>query len=160
MRKGFGAGDERGAEMEQQIEALLCGRQFKQFQESRVARIKEKYGLRRVDIEILYYLSQCRSHNTSRDIQHIMGLTKGHISQSVDRMQKMRLISFIPDKTDRRYVHFETTAEADAVVREIAKAWSEITEAVFEGVTEEEKKVLLTVAGKIRNNIDRMTRER
>lgn len=141
--------------MEKQIENLLHGGQYKQLMENRIFEIREKYGLRKVDIEILYYLSRCGKRDTSKDICADTKITKGHISQAVDRMQKMKLLTFIPDEHDRRCVHIVLTMQADAVVQEIRSVWRELYGTIFEGVTEEEKQVLASVAAKIGKNVER-----
>ena len=141
--------------MERQIDNLLHGAQFKQLMEDRIAQIRERYGLRKVDVEILYYLSGCGERNTSKDIKNDTKITKGHISQSVDRLQKMELLTFIPDENDRRCVHLCLTQKAEQVSRDITGVWNEMSRIVFEGVTEEEVKVLASVAAKIARNIDR-----
>ncbi|MGN8632211.1 MarR family winged helix-turn-helix transcriptional regulator [Blautia sp. HCP3S3_G3] len=141
--------------MERQIDNLLHGSQFKQLMEDRISQIREQYGLRKVDVEILYYLSGCGERNTSKDIKNDTKITKGHISQSVDRLQKMELLTFIPDENDRRCVHLCLTQKAEQVSRDITGVWNEMSRIVFEGVTEEEVKVLASVAAKIARNIDR-----
>lgn len=145
--------------MEKQIDNLLHGVQFKQLMENRITELREKYGLRKVDIEILYYLSRCGERNTSKDIKSDTKITKGHISQSIDRMQKMKLLNFIPDENDRRCVHLQLTDQADAVVQDIEEVWNDLNRTIFEGVTEEEKIVLAAVASKIAGNIERALEE-
>ena len=141
--------------MEKQIDNLLHGSQFKQLMENRIMEIREKYGLRKVDVEVLYYLSTSGDKNTSKDIKTDTKITKGHISQSIDRLQKMELLVFIPDENDRRCVHLCLTERAGTVTREITAIWNDLNKIIFEGVTEEEKQVLASVALKIANNIDR-----
>ena len=141
--------------MERQVDNLLHGVQFKQLMEARIMQIREQYNLRKVDIEILYYLSGCGEKNTSKDIKNDTKITKGHISQSIDRLQKMNLVEFIQDENDRRCVHLRLTPKAKEVSRDIEKAWKEMADIVFEGVTEEEKQTLASVAVKIARNIER-----
>ena len=134
---------------------LLQGLQYKKLFENKVNYIQEKYGLRKVDIEVLYYLSRCGERDTARDIREEMSLTKGHISQSVDRLQKMNLLEQITDKEDRRYVHLQPTQAAKSMVKEILSVWEELNQSIFAGVTEEEIQVLKNVAMKIRNNLEK-----
>ena len=141
--------------LDQSIQILLHGLHYKKLLEHRINSIQEKYGLRKVDVEVLYYLSHCNGKDTARDIIHEMNLTKGHISQSVDRLGKMGILVQVHDHADRRYVHLTTTEQATAMMEEIQKVWDEFHHAIFEGVTEEEKKVLRQVAQKIRNNLEK-----
>ena len=141
--------------MDRSVELLLHGFQYKKMLESIMNPIQEKYGLRKVDIEVLNYLSHCEERNTARDIIRETMLNKGHISQSVDRLQKMNMLAQIPDQEDRRYVHLAPTENAKALGEEIREAWATLHQKIFEGVTEEEIEVLKNVANKIRNNLEK-----
>lgn len=140
--------------MERSVEVLLHGTQFKQLLAGRIAMLHECYGLRKIDVEILYYLHHCGEYDTSKDIRKTHMFTKGHISQSVERLQELNLLVCIPDRKDRRCVHFRLTEEADRIVQAISRMWDDMTAAIFEGVTEEEKRVLQEVAAKIARNME------
>lgn len=143
--------------MEQSVEILLHGTRFKHLLSSRMETLREEYGLRKIDVEILYYLHQCEGRDTSRDIREKYQFTKGHISQSVERLQEMKLLQGIPDQRDRRCIHFRLTNQAAGLVRRISDMWDEMTAIIFEGVTEEEKRVLRQVAKKIARNMEQAT---
>lgn len=145
--------------MDQSVQVLLQGMQYKKLFETKVLDIQEKYNLRKVDIEVLYYLAQCGKRDTARDIREEMSLTKGHISQAVDRLQKMNILELVPDKEDRRYVHLYPTAYAKTLMAEIMAVWEELNQTILEGITEEEKQVLKNVALKIRNNLKKELKE-
>lgn len=55
--------------MEQSVEILMHGTRFKHLLSSRMETLMEEYGLRKIDVEILYYLSRCGNRDTSRDIR-------------------------------------------------------------------------------------------
>lgn len=142
-------------DVDKSIQTLLHGLQYKKLLENRILPIQEKYDLRKVDIEVLYFLSRCGDHNTARDIREGMNLTKGHISQSVDRLQKMGLLMQVPDKEDRRYIHLAPTEQAKTLVAEILDAWDSLNMSVFSGITDDEVQVLKAVALKIKNNLEK-----
>lgn len=142
-------------ETDRSIQVLLQGLHYKKLLENKITSIQEKYGLRKVDIEVLYYLSNCGEKDTARDIREEMNLTKGHISQAVDRMQKMNIIEQVTDKDDRRYVHLQPTDYARTVMHEIMLVWDELNQSIFAGITEKEQQVLKNVALKIRNNLEK-----
>lgn len=150
---------EEGKAMDTQIERLLHGVRYKQLLESRIMCIREKYDLRKVDIEVLYYLSKCGDRNTPTDIKDGSMLTKSHISQSVDMLQKRNLLELIPDSNDRRCVHLALTEQARAVVEDINKVWADLNRIVLDGVTEEEKQIFRRVSAKISDNMDQALQE-
>lgn len=140
--------------MDTQIEVLLHGARYKQLLESRIAAIREKYELRKVDIEVLYYLSKCGERNTSTDIKAGSMLTKSHISQAVDCLQKKGLLELIPDENDRRCVHLAPTERARQIEMEIRAVWEDLYRTIFAGVTEEEQQMLHRIAVKISANME------
>ena len=54
--------------MEVQIESILQNGSFKKYREEQIVELRKKYDLKKVELEILYFLSRCGDHNTSTDI--------------------------------------------------------------------------------------------
>lgn len=143
--------------MDRQIESILQGGQFKKLLDEQSAELRRKYDLKKAELEILYFLSRCGEHNTSTDIHYQLMMNKGHISQAVDSLCRRELITAIPDKEDRRYIHYEILDSAQEIVEEMAKRREETNRKIFEGISEEERKVFAEVSAKIRNNIKKLT---
>ncbi len=78
--------------------------------------MREEYHLRKIDIDILYFLYKSGKHNTSKDICSLSLFNKGHISQSVDRMVKQELIHTMQDTENRRCVHLVLTEKAVEII--------------------------------------------
>lgn len=66
----------------------------------------------------------------------------------------MGFVEGIPDQRDRRCIHFRLTEAASGAVRRISDMWDDMTAIIFEGVTEEEKRVLRLAAKKIARNME------
>ena len=79
--------------------------------------------------------------------------TKGHISQSLTRLQKKGYIQIMQDKEDRRCTHNYLSGDADEIIQELKKAYRNIQDIILNGVTEEEQAVLASVAKKVGQNI-------
>lgn len=149
-------GDTIGDNMDIQIEAILQGGQFKRLLEARTLEVRNKYDLKKAEMEILYFLSQCGDHNTSSDIYHQLRMNKGHISQAVDSLCRRKYIIAIPDKNDRRYVHYEILDSAHDILKEVIKRREEMNRQIVDGISEEELRAFRKVAFKIRTNIEKM----
>ncbi len=139
--------------MEQQIEALLRGSQFKQILENYIKSLRATYGLKRTEIEILYYLSHCGERNTAKDIRLSLYMNKGHISQTTDSLRQKGYISSSRDENDYRIVHYTITDEAKSLTTEIDEAIVKLYDALFDGVSPEDMETLKRVAGKLAGNI-------
>ena len=140
--------------MDKQIETFLIGGQFKQMMKGCLAGIIEKCGLKRIELEILYYLSKCGDKNTSKDINHYLNMNKGHISQAVDSLCRQGYLTAVTDAADRRYVHYFMTEKSGTLSTEMTAAWEGMLQKVFADVTEEEMKVFRKVILKICENMN------
>ncbi|MCI9083319.1 MAG: winged helix-turn-helix transcriptional regulator [Lachnospiraceae bacterium] len=139
--------------MDWMLESLLQGTQFQKLYNRRIEDLRRNNNLRKVDIDILYFLFKSGEHNTSKDISDLNLFNKGHISQSVGRMVKQKLIYIVQDQEDRRCMHIILTDHAVEIVQEITELRKQMYNIILKGVTEEERNVLLTVSRKVNANV-------
>ena len=144
--------------MEYHVESLLRGNMFMDLFESRCAGIMGKYNLRRVDTEVISYLYNNQDKNTAGDIGRFLNRNKGYISQVVDRLCQEEYITAVPDREDRRYVHYLVCPKSKEVAEDVKVLWEEISEELFEGISEEERTVFRSVALKLRENMIQMNK--
>ena len=140
--------------MDKQIDMMLQGGQFKKLLEEQSVELRQRYDMKRAELEILYFLSRCGTHNTSTDIHRQLMMNRGHISQAVDNLCRRNYIIAIPDKNDRRYVHYEISDHARELVIEMTKKREAMNQKILRGVPEEKLKVYREVSEMIRANIN------
>ena len=139
--------------MTHSLEAFLYGTQFRRLMEKEMEPVERRYGLQKIDMHILFFLAKSADHNTAKDIVQLNMFTKGHISQSLTRLQKKGYIQIMQDKEDRRCTHNYLSGDADEIIQELKKAYRNIQDIILNGVTEEEQAVLASVAKKVGQNI-------
>ena len=139
--------------MTNSLEAFLYGTQFRRLMEKELEPVERRYGLQKIDMRILFFLAKSSDHNTAKDIVQLNMFTKGHISQSLTRLQKKGYIQIMQDKEDRRCTHNYLSGDADESIQELKKAYRNIQDIILNGVTEEEQAVLASVAKKVGQNI-------
>ena len=140
--------------MDKQIDMMPQGGQFKKLLEEQSVELRQRYDMKRAELEILYFLSRCGTHNTSTDIHRQLMMNRGHISQAVDNLCRRNYIIAIPDKNDRRYVHYEISDHARELVIEMTKKREAMNQKILKGVPEEKLKVYREVSEMIRANIN------
>lgn len=128
---------------------------FKRLNESRLNMIMKKYDLRKIDVEIIIYLANCGDRDTARDIASTEMFTKGHISQSVKRMNEKGYITIIHDEKDLRVQHLRLSETASDVLTEMTAERKKVEKLVFAGVTDEEMDTLKNIFNKMCDNIMR-----
>lgn len=140
-------------------ESILRGGQFKKLIESSMAEIRNKTNLKRVEVEVLYFLSRNAEHNTMKDICNYLQMNKGHISIALDSLTKQGYVIQQQDLEDHRYVHYILTDKADEIVLQTTEAFEVLSKRVLEGIAEEDIAVFERVAGQMRANIYSILKE-
>ena len=138
--------------MDADFETLLNGQQFKKLFEKRSSQITEKYGLHKIEIEILFFLKM-EKYDTARDIVEGKHFSKGHVSHAIEHLMECGYLTGEPDAHDRRCIHLRLTEEAEPVCQEILKLRKKLRTVLFKGLTAEEKRMMEQVAKKIAHNI-------
>ncbi len=140
--------------MDTEFETLLYGQQFKKLYEKMSNLITEKYGLHKVEIEILLFLKKGKG-DTARDIAENKFFSKAHISHAIDHLMECGYLVGKLDGQDRRCVHLFLTEEAEPVCEELLKMRENLMNTVCQGITEEERLMMRQVAKKIACNISK-----
>lgn len=139
--------------MDGEFETLLNGQQFKKLYEKVNNIITEKYGLHKIEMEILIFLYNNR-YDTARDIAECKFFSKAHISHAIEHLTERGYITGVPDGQDRRCVHLKLTKEAEPLCLELLQLKKELTGIMYRGITEREKKLMSRIAEKIARNIN------
>lgn len=139
--------------MDEQLEIALKGGDFKRLIDAQFDEIKKKHDLKKVEIEVLFFLSKCGNENTPTDIAKRLNLNRGHVSQAIDALLKREFIAAVADEQDRRCMHYTITPNAVSVIDEIANAKKEMDLQILKGITEEELELYKKISDKMIKNI-------
>lgn len=141
--------------MNGQIDGLLRGRKFKKIVKTSFESLREKYGIRQIDVEILMYFDKEPAAAAS-DVHRVLDLNKGQISTSLyDLCNKGFLIS-CPNQDDRRFVQYKMTEKGKEFLCESKEIREKLFRKLFDGVTPEEMDTLRNIVGKMGRNIETM----
>lgn len=143
--------------MERRVEIFLNGVRFRKLFDQEFGPLRKKHDLCRIDLQILTYLENAGEYNTSKNIVDTGFFTKGHVSQSLNRLHQMDLVKMEQDKQDRRLYHLFLTEKAGEIVDEVHRIQERINKIVFKDIPEEELHMLSKTAAKIIDNIQRET---
>ncbi len=141
--------------MLKEMDIVLSGHQFKKLCEIKFESIMEKYGLRRIEIEIMQFISDCGEKDTAKDIASLQYISKAHISHSIDDLIRKQYLSYVEDAHDRRCIHLSLTEDSKSIMEEIKIVRQGIEEILFENITEQDREIALKVAQKMVSNIGR-----
>jgi DNA-binding MarR family transcriptional regulator len=142
--------------MDEQLEIALKGGDFKRLVDTQFNEIKKKYDLKKVEIEVLFFLSKCGNENTPTDITRRLNLNRGHVSQAIDLLLKRQLIAAVADVQDRRCMHYTITTNAVAIIDEIANVKKRMDEQILKDISEKELELYKKISDKMIKNIREM----
>ena len=104
-----------------EVELLLKGKQLKKLYKIEYQGIFDEYGLKSIEIDLMYLLSLSGERNTSRDLASFGGISKAHVSKAIESLRKKQLIRIEEDDKDRRCSHLYITEEEKRVLAGVAK---------------------------------------
>ena len=139
--------------MDEKVELLLNGQQYKKFQEAYLSVVFEKYALNLADIRVLLFLYEHKSNDTARDIVEKQYLAKSYVSKSVEKLIEKGFLERKHLKDDRRYVHLLVREEAIPVIKLVQQQREKMLEQLFYGISPGDLGILQELAGKISSNI-------
>lgn len=142
--------------MDSRVEIALKGNEFKRVLEKHFDAIKKKYELKKVDIEVLLYLSECGDKDTPTDIYISLGLNRGHVSQAIDSLIKKGYVQSIADSNDRRIAHYAILESAQDIIAKISLLKNEFDKKIFDGLSQEEITQYKRITIKIMQNLKKM----
>lgn len=140
--------------MNDHFELLIMGQQFKKLYEKCYGHIMQTYGLKKIDIDVLYFLSHSGKQDTAKDIANLIYVSKAHVSKAIENLHQKALIDLITDPSDRRYVHISISGSGQQIVDEIKQIRAKTEKILFDGISPEDRELLLRLSYQIADNID------
>lgn len=140
--------------MNDHFELLIMGQQFKKLYEKCYGHIMQTYGLKKIDIDVLYFLSHSGKQDTAKDIANLIYVSKAHVSKAIENLHQKALIDLIADPSDRRYVHISISVSGQQIVDEIKQIRAKTEKILFDGISPEDRELLLRLSYQIADNID------
>jgi DNA-binding MarR family transcriptional regulator len=139
--------------MDNNVEILFKGQQYKKIYERLFNQISKKYGLTMIEIEILLFLEKNQSYDTAKDIVELKFYAKSHVSKAIDSLIHKGYVLGNLDEQDRRCIHLKIADAAEQIVREANEMRNNLINILYKDMTWEEKKLMESVAKKVANNI-------
>jgi DNA-binding MarR family transcriptional regulator len=91
----------------------------------------------------------------AKDLMKFTNLSKATTSQTLTSLEKKGLIEMTCEKDDKRKKRIVMTPEGYKAIEEVEETFMEITRIIEKDFTDEEKKTLSTLLGKIRLNVSK-----
>lgn len=145
--------------MDDKLELLLSGRQYKKLQEAYLSSVLEEYKLTMVDVRVLLFLYEHEQFDTARDIVEMHFLAKSYVSKAVENLIERGFLQKKHQEKDRRYAHLLVQEKALPVIEAVTREKGKMIKRLFTGITNEQQVVMREVAATINHNVIKMIEE-
>ncbi len=113
----------------------------------------EKYGLTRVEIDVIAFLANNPDRDAAHEIVEYRKIAKSHVSKAVESLLGRELLTAEKDANDRRCIHLTFTEKSREIVREIQQKQQEYSVKLTESMSEKELSTLLALMQKLAKNL-------
>ena len=139
--------------MNEQVYAFLMGKRLKKVLRARYGRLRKRYGITQLDIELLLYFEEHPGALASDVIQYL-DLNKGNVSTALFSLYRDGLVDGRENDNDRRVVQYYLKEKGKKIVKEAQAVRDDVMNHLFQGMTKQELSVLESIAEKTFRNLD------
>lgn len=113
----------------------------------------KKWELTRNELDVLLFLANNPVYDRAVDIVNNRGLSKSHVSLSINSLESRGLLLRTEDPNDRRTVHLQLTEAAMPIAEAGQMAQKRFFSYLHQGVTREQIDLMVDFARKVNENI-------
>ena len=112
-----------------------------------------RWNLTRNELDIILFLANNPDYDRAVDIVNNRGLSKSHVSLSINSLESRGLLLRNPDPSDRRMVHLQLTEKAREITDVGCRVQKQFMDYLHQGVTEEQLELMRLFAERVYENI-------
>lgn len=118
-----------------------------------------RFQLTQNELAVLLFLHNNPGRDRAADIVSCRGIAKSHVSLAVSHLEKRGILSRQFDPSDRRACHLVLTQAGEDIAREGHTRQRQFFEALYAGISPEEREQMRVVSLKIMDNIAAFDKE-
>lgn len=103
-------------------------------------KVMNKYGLNAIEVDVLLFVANNPSLNTSADIVRLLKIAKSHVSMAVKSLIEKGYMSKVSDRSNRRILRLMPTANAENIISYGREEQKKFGMNVEKGISPEDRK--------------------
>ena len=115
--------------------------------------ICKKWDLTRNELDVMLFLANNPSYDRAVDIVNNRGLSKSHVSLSINNLENRGMLVRTADSSDRRTVHLHLTENAREITDVGCRVQKQFMDYLHQGITEEQLELMRLFAERVCENI-------
>ena len=118
-----------------------------------------KYGLSRIELDIILFLANNPQYDTASSIVENKGLAKSHVSMALKSLELHGFLSRQHRGSNRKTVHLTLCESAQPIIHDGVRAQEEMIDVIFHGISKNELKQMHNIFNSLMDNIRKALRE-
>lgn len=94
---------------------------FMKYFQKLLSELSQEFGLSKQEADVLMFLANHPSIDTSKEISDMLGLSKAYVSKAIEHLNAKKYIEITVGKEDRRFQHIKITENTNEIVRALKK---------------------------------------
>lgn len=131
---------------------LMNIRNIVKLHDSMLKEICDEYNLTLIEANIISFLKNNPGKDTAADIVELRMLSKGNVSQAVEKLIQKSLIERKPDDMDRRKIHLVLLPAARPIAEAAESIKYKFIDEIFTGFSENQRELFLELNDKVIDN--------
>lgn len=131
---------------------LILGQEMAHLYSTCMVPVLTATGLNRMELDVLLFLANNPGLDTASDMARLRGLSKSHISATVERLVQRELLARYVAPQDRRTVHLSLMPGAAQAVTLGREAQAEFGRRLLEGISADDQAALARVLAQMHRN--------
>lgn len=127
---------------------------FNKAYSAKITECAKKFGLTKVELDILLFLSNNPDYNTAKDISTYRSITKSHVSKSIENLLEINYIKTKPSENDKRRIEIFLLPNSHKAVKAGRQLQDSFMEKILKNITDEEKIFLKNIFERIIKNLN------
>lgn len=115
--------------------------------------VANRHALRRMELDILLFLANQPEYDTASDLIHRRGLSKSHVSTSIQHLLEKELIIAHHFANDKKRMHLKLSDTCSSIIEEGQIAQQAFFKSLMKEFSEDEIKTMKTLFRKMNQNI-------
>lgn len=126
---------------------------FKRLYDQCMEPVLQKYDIKRMELDILLFLANNPQYDTASAIIHNRGLSKSHVSTSIQNLIDHQLLTSFKMEHDKKRIHLHLEDRADAIIQAGRMAQETFFQILVHDFSKEEIRILSHLFEKMEVNL-------
>lgn len=117
----------------------------------------KRYQLSPSEVDILIFLSNNRTINTTKELSAFLGISKGLVARGIEALLMKQYLYIEIDNEDHRIQHLYLTEEVQEIISVLLEKRKEVEQYILNGIPQEHLDIVVQTFDRINENVEQIS---